>query len=52
MLTACDQTQYSIAYIGVSYQAQATTDNLGSGALQNLAGAFVPLTTTTVSAQR
>ena len=50
MLTACDQTAYSIAYIGVSYQAQATKDNLGSGALKNLAGAFVQLTATTVSA--
>jgi phosphate transport system substrate-binding protein len=50
MLTGADQTEYSIAYIGVSYQAQATTDNLGSGALQNTAGVFLPLTTTTVSA--
>jgi len=50
MLTACDQTEYSIAYIGVSYQAQATADSLGNAALQNLAGNYVVLTTTTVGA--
>jgi phosphate transport system substrate-binding protein len=44
MLTGCDQTQYSIAYIGVSYLAQANTDNLGNAALKNLAGSFVQLT--------
>ena len=50
MLTACSQTQYSIAYIGVSYLAQANTDNLGNAALQNLAGNFVQLTTPNVQA--
>lgn len=48
MLTGCSQTQYSIAYIGVSYLAQATTKGLGSAALKNLAGNFVQLTTANV----
>jgi phosphate transport system substrate-binding protein len=48
MLTGCDQTQYSIAYIGVSYLAQANKDNLGNAALKNLAGSFVQLTTANV----
>jgi phosphate transport system substrate-binding protein len=48
MLTGCMQTQYSIAYIGVSYLAQANKDGLGNAALKNLAGAFVQLTTANV----
>jgi phosphate transport system substrate-binding protein len=50
MLTACAQTQYSIAYIGVSYLASANSDGLGNAALQNLAGSFIQLTTATVTA--
>ena len=50
MLTACQQTQYCIAYIGVSYLAQATTAGLGNAALQNLNGNFVQLTTANVQA--
>jgi phosphate transport system substrate-binding protein len=50
MLQACSQTQYCIAYIGVSYLAQSVTDNLGNAALQNLQGAFVLLTTANVQA--
>ncbi|MDA4136148.1 MAG: phosphate ABC transporter substrate-binding protein PstS [Thaumarchaeota archaeon] len=49
MLQAASQTQYSIAYIGVSYLAQANAAGLGNGKLQNLAGNFVPLTTPNVS---
>jgi phosphate transport system substrate-binding protein len=48
MVTAAQQTPYSIAYIGVSYLAQATTDGLGNADLQNLAGHFVQLTTPNV----
>jgi phosphate transport system substrate-binding protein len=44
MLTAASQTQYSIAYIGVSYLAQANTAGLGNAKLLNLAGNFVALT--------
>lgn len=50
MLTACSQTKYCIAYIGVSYLAQATTDGLGNAALENQAGNFVTLTTSNVAA--
>jgi phosphate transport system substrate-binding protein len=50
MLSACAATQYCIAYIGVSYLAQANTDGLGNAALKNLAGNFVQLTTPNVSA--
>ncbi len=50
MLTACSQTEYCIAYIGVSYLAQATTDGLGNAKLQNLNGNFVALTTPNVQA--
>jgi phosphate transport system substrate-binding protein len=49
MLTACNQTSYSIAYIGVSYLAQAISDGLGNAALKNLAGNFVQLTTANVA---
>ena len=48
MLTGAHQTQYCIAYIGVSYLAQATTDNLGNAALQNLAGNFVSSTSANI----
>jgi phosphate transport system substrate-binding protein len=48
MLQAAEQTPYSIAYIGVSYLTQANVAGLGNAALQNLAGNFVPLTTTNV----
>jgi phosphate transport system substrate-binding protein len=48
MLQACSQTEYSIAYIGVSYLASANADGLGNGKLQNLAGNFVQLTTPNV----
>jgi phosphate transport system substrate-binding protein len=44
MLTGCSQTQYSIAYIGISYEIGAngaTALGLGTGKLQNLAGNFV-----------
>jgi phosphate transport system substrate-binding protein len=44
MLQACSQTQYSIAYIGISYLAQANAAGLGNGKLQNLAGNFVQIT--------
>lgn len=50
MLTACSQTEYCIAYIGVSYLAQATTDGLGNAKLYNLAGNYVALTTPNVTA--
>jgi phosphate transport system substrate-binding protein len=50
MLTACSQTQYCIAYIGVSYLAMANTDGLGNAALQNPSGNFVTLTPTNVEA--
>jgi phosphate transport system substrate-binding protein len=48
MLQAADQTKYSIAYIGVSYLAQANSDGLGNGKLQNEAGNFVQLTTANI----
>ena len=50
MLSACNTTQYCIAYIGVSYLTQATADGLGNADLQNLAGNFVQLTTPNISA--
>jgi phosphate transport system substrate-binding protein len=50
MLQGDMQTQYSIAYICVSYLAQANSAGLGNGALQNLAVDYVPLTTANVQA--
>jgi phosphate transport system substrate-binding protein len=44
MLQGDMQTQYSIAYIGVSYLAQANAAGLGNAKLQNLAGNFVQIT--------
>ncbi|MDA4113853.1 MAG: phosphate ABC transporter substrate-binding protein PstS [Thaumarchaeota archaeon] len=50
MLQGDMQTQYSIAYIGVSYLAKANAAGLGNGALLNLAGNYVLLTTANVQA--
>jgi phosphate transport system substrate-binding protein len=44
MLTGCSKTQYSIAYIGISYEIGtngAVALGLGTAKLQNLAGNFV-----------
>ena len=47
MLQGDMQTQYSIAYIGVSYLAQANSAGLGNGSAPEPGGNYVPLTTAT-----
>jgi phosphate transport system substrate-binding protein len=50
MVQACQQTPYSIAYIGVSFLDQTNKAGLGYAALQNQAGKFVLPTPANVSA--
>jgi phosphate transport system substrate-binding protein len=50
MVQACQNTQYSIAYIGVSFIDQTNKASLGYAALQNQAGKFVLPTATTIAA--
>ena len=50
MVTASGQTEYSIAYIGVSYQKQTNASSLGIAKLQNLAGKFVAIDTANIQA--
>jgi phosphate transport system substrate-binding protein len=50
MVQACQQTPYSIAYIGVSFHAQVAKADLGTAMLKNRAGKFLLPTPKTVSA--
>jgi phosphate transport system substrate-binding protein len=50
MVQACQQTPYSIAYIGVSYLDQTNKAGLGYAALQNQAGKFVLPTPSNIDA--
>jgi phosphate transport system substrate-binding protein len=53
MLTGCQQTQYSIAYIGISYEigsSGAVALGLGTAMLQNLAGKFIAETQANIQA--
>jgi phosphate transport system substrate-binding protein len=50
MVQTCQNTQYSIAYIGVSFLTQTEKAGLGYAALQNQAGQFVLPTGSTISA--
>jgi phosphate transport system substrate-binding protein len=50
MITAANQNQYSIAYVGVSFMAQALNNSLGYSFLQNKAGNFVNATQANISA--
>jgi phosphate transport system substrate-binding protein len=50
MVQICTNTQYSIAYIGVSFMNQTQKAGLGYAALQNQAGKFVLPTETTIAA--
>lgn len=50
MVQTCQNTKYSIAYIGVSFLNQTNSAGLGFAALQNRAGAFVLPTDATISA--
>lgn len=43
-------TQYSIGYLGISYQKQANSDGIGYAAVQNKAGNFVLPTATNIQA--
>ena len=51
MELACEQTNYSIAYIGISYLASAEELHLGYGYLQNAAGNFVNISATNIQAE-
>lgn len=44
MLHSCEAIAYCIAYIGVTYHARAEAAGLGTAAIRNAAGAFVPPT--------
>lgn len=50
MVQTCQNTQYSIAYIGVSFLTQTEKAGLGYAALQNQSGQFVLPTGPTISA--
>jgi phosphate transport system substrate-binding protein len=50
MVNACNATDYSIAYIGVSYLRSTVSDGLGYAYLQNKAGNFVNITQTNIQA--
>ena len=50
MLQTCQNTKYSIAYIGISFLNEADQANLGYAALQNQAGKFVLPTPQTIGA--
>lgn len=50
MVSACASTQYSIAYIGVSYLKEAINESLGYAYLQNAAGNFVNISQTNIQA--
>lgn len=50
MVQACQQTPYSIAYIGVSFHEQVAKAGLGTAMLKNRAGKFLLPTPKTVSA--
>ena len=50
MVTASQQNQYSVAYIGISFMSQALGDNLGYAFLGNKAGNFVNATQSNISA--
>ena len=51
MVQALQQTQGGIAYIGISYLAQAVRDGLGYAALENRAGQFELPTSAAISAE-
>ncbi len=50
MVTACQQKQYSIAYIGVSYLKSAIAAGEGYGYLENRAGNFVNISSSNIQA--
>lgn len=50
MVQTCQNTKYSVAYIGVSFLSQTDKAGLGYAALQNKDGKFVLPTATTISA--
>ena len=50
MVQACQQTPYSIAYIGVSFHEQVAKAGLGTALLKNRAGHFLLPNATTVGA--
>ena len=50
MVQTCQNTQYSIAYIGVSFLNETNKAGLGYAALENRAGKFVLPTATTIGA--
>jgi len=50
MVTACEGTKYSIAYIGVSYLKETLNGSLGYGYLENKAGNFVNISQTNIQA--
>ncbi len=50
MVQTCQNTQYSIAYIGVSFLNETNKAHLGYAALKNQAGKFVLPTETTIGA--
>lgn len=50
MVTGCNATKYSIAYIGVSYLREAVNESLGYGYLENAAGDFVNITQANIQA--
>jgi phosphate transport system substrate-binding protein len=50
MLSTTESTQYSIAYIGVSYLREAVNASLGYGYLENRAGNFVNVSQSNIEA--
>ncbi len=50
MVQGCQQTQYCIAYIGVSYKSNTEAAGLGYAFLQNAAGKFVDITQANIQA--
>lgn len=50
MVATCQQNKYSIAYIGISYLAEAKLAGLGYANLENQAGNFVSINSTTIQA--
>jgi phosphate transport system substrate-binding protein len=49
VLQACAATSGCVAYIGISYRAQAVADGLGQAALENSAGKFELPTPATIT---
>ncbi len=50
MVQTCQNTKYSVAYVGVSFLSQTEKAGLGYAALQNKGGKFVLPATSTISA--